>query len=597
MRVLFCLVALFSAGSALAVDLSESFSGTQFPPEQWTVFNNDAGVRSWQRSTAKFRTAPACAAITSESQSLRNDDWLVTRRLFPVPGRNEVSFYARAHNAAKPESIELRVSTGDCSVEEFTHLIGGFTTSSSAYQQRTLSLAAFDSTPVYLAFRHRSLGQRVCYLDDITGPRLVPTDAGINAILSPASYLPPDTNVTPRVVVKNFGGERIGGFTVSLAIIDTATQDTAYAATTVADSLDPQATAEITFTPDWHTQLGGYLVVARAELAGDMEPRNDSLAAYCAVVIGEIHDAALSAIIRPAGIIPAGPIAPCVEVLNLGNVGELFPVIMTVLDGTNPVYSDTIAISLAAGASDTFSFADWTALPGFYTVLAWTELSTDMNPANDTTSGDVEVVASAHDVGVVAILAPTDTVNQGDPVQPQAVVGNYGAANETFDILMQIGNDYFDTITVTLAARTVDTLSFDSWLASVPGEVPVICFTALPGDEVPENDSARATVVVLPGQGQVERPVPAILRDFVMQSVSGNLLRLQFRAPAGERVELRIHDATGRIVMARTVTAGAGPTELIWDRTCRSGARAPTGVYLARLTAGNRHLDRKAVLY
>lgn len=597
MRVLFSFIALVAAGSTLAIDLSESFSGTQFPPEQWTVFNNDAGVRSWQRSTAKFRTAPACAAVNSESQTLRNDDWLVTRRLFPIPGQNEVSFYVRAHNAAKPESIELWVSTGGCAVAEFAHLVGGFTTRSSAYQRRTLSLAAFNSTPVYLAFRHRSLGQRVCYLDDITGPQLVPSDAGINAILSPAAYLPPDTDVTPRVIIKNFGGERLGGFNVSLAIIDTATQDTAYAATAVADSLDPQATAEITFTPDWHTQLGGYLIVARTELAGDMEPRNDSLVSYCTVVVGDIHDAAVSAIIRPAGIIPAGPIAPCVEVRNLGNVSELFPVVLTVLDDVNPVYSDTIDVSLSAGASDTFSLANWTALPGFYTVVAWTELPTDMNPANDTARGDVEVVASARDVGVAAILAPTDTVNQGDSVQPQAVVANYGVANETFDILMQIGNDYFDTIAVTLAPRTVDTLGFDWWLAPVPGEIPVICFTALTGDEVPENDSARTTVVVLPGQGQSERPAPAVLRDFVMQSVSGNLLRLQFRAPAGERVEVRIHDATGRIVMARTVTAGAGLNEITWDRACRSGARAPAGVYLARLNAGSLHLDRKVVLY
>uniref|UniRef100_A0A7C4GBI6 T9SS type A sorting domain-containing protein n=1 Tax=candidate division WOR-3 bacterium TaxID=2052148 RepID=A0A7C4GBI6_UNCW3 len=596
MRIFSCLMTLFAAGYVHGVDLAESFSGPLFPPEQWTRYNNDAGLRQWQRGVIKVNTAPACAAVTSESQTLRNDDWLITRRLFPMPGQNELLFWVRAHNSAKPESLELWVSTAGCAVEDFTHLVGGFTTNATAYQQRSVSLARFDSTPVYFAFRHRSRGQRTLYLDDVTGPQFVPTDVGVSALIAPATYVPPDTSITPRVVVKNFGGERLGGFSVGLAIIDTATGETAYAATAVAETLDPQATLEVGFAPPWRTALGGYLVVARTGLAGDMEPRNDTLAAHCTVVAGEIHDVAAVAVIRPAGLITAGPVTPCVEVQNLGNVTELFPVILTVLDGANPVYLDTVDANLAAGTSDTVLFADWTAMPGVYTVAACTELATDINPANDTAYGQVEVIQSARDVGVAAILAPIDTVTVGDSVLPLARVVNYGSSNEAFDVLMRIGAGYLDTAELTLAAGAEETIDFDWWFALVPGEMPVACYTVLAGDENPENDTAISTVVVLPAPGQSEQPGEVRLGRLRVLPTPGSL-RIQFQAPAGAPVDLRIYDATGRLKLARSLVAGNSKTEITWNRTSDEGGQVPAGVYLLQVSAAGQRLSRKLVLF
>lgn len=75
MRVtMFLIASVLTIGSAQVPNLTESFSGTAFPPEMWTVYNQDAGVRLWTRSGAKYRTAPACAVVTSESRTLRNDD-------------------------------------------------------------------------------------------------------------------------------------------------------------------------------------------------------------------------------------------------------------------------------------------------------------------------------------------------------------------------------------------------------------------------------------------------------------------------------------------------------------------------------------------
>ncbi|MEO0150872.1 MAG: T9SS type A sorting domain-containing protein [candidate division WOR-3 bacterium] len=64
--------------SILGAPLNESFTGTQFPPVGWSVYNVDNGTQTWTRYTTDCRTTPACASVRWESSTLTNNDWLIT---------------------------------------------------------------------------------------------------------------------------------------------------------------------------------------------------------------------------------------------------------------------------------------------------------------------------------------------------------------------------------------------------------------------------------------------------------------------------------------------------------------------------------------
>jgi hypothetical protein len=592
--ILVLVMLVLAAGAAAAVTLDESFGAAVFPPEMWTVHNADAGGRAWLRNMTKIRTAPGCASVTSESRTLRNDDWLVTRRLMPLPGASELEFWCRAHNTAKAESLELWVSTGGPRPEDFAYLLDGFSTSSASYERRTVSLAGFNSQPVYVAFRCRSLGQRTLYLDDVAGIGYVPADVGVAAIVAPRAYEPPDTTLVPAARVRNHGAAAQSGFGVEFAVIEVASGDTVFQGSATVGTIEPQEDVVVAATTGWTTALGEYRVVARTTLAGDMEPRNDEGSRECQVIAGEVHDAAVNVILAPVGVIGPEPVTPRVEVENLGNVAELCPVVFNVRDGGGLVYTDTVLADLPARSVQELEFADWSAAPGLYALEALTLLPGDFNPHNDTQVGAVEVLALAHDVGVLALLAPVDTIAEGDSVIPAAVVANYGDYAETFTTRMLIGGGYSDTVRLTLAAGATDTARFRCWDAVEPGRLAVTAFTMLAGDDDRSNDTAAAEVFVDPIQG-VTAGAGSLFAAGV-RALTGGPVVVRYSAPAGSSVRLAVFAADGRLVASREALAGPGPGEIAWDRTDAEGRRAAAGVYLLRLDTIHGRQSAKVLL-
>ncbi|MFO7637924.1 MAG: choice-of-anchor J domain-containing protein [bacterium] len=578
--VLSVLLALTFAGAEGAM-LQESFDGTAFPPEMWTVHNADAGANTWLRSGSQVRTAPACAAVKSESKTLRSDDWLVTRRVMPLPGANQLEFWCRSLNRPKAESLELWLSTAGPEPDEFSVLLAGYQFNNREYASRTVSLAAFDSVPVYVGFRYRSLGQLRLHLDDISGIGYVPADVGIAGLLVPRAYERPDTTVTPAARVKNYGAAVQSGFGVDFFIISVPGGDTVYRSSATTGAVEPQEEILVSAPAGWHTALGQYRFVARTALAGDMEPRNDERAREFRVVAGEIHDVALNAIIEPSGMIPAGPVVPRVEVENLGTATELFPVLFVVRAGANPVYTDTVLADVPAGQLQEIEFPSWDALPGSYTLQALTLLPGDMNPLNDTQLGQVEVVAMQRDVGLQALLAPLDTVFEGDTVTPVAVVANYGDYDETFTTWLMVGAGYSDTLRLTLAVGEEDTLRFRPWHAAGPGSFAVTAFTTLAGDVDPSNDTARAEVWVEPYTGLAGPTHDALARG--ARTITGGEVVMRYSAPAGSPVVLSVYSPDGRLVAQRETAAGDGPGCIAWNRLDNAGRRVAAGVYLFRL--------------
>jgi hypothetical protein len=101
------------------------------------------------------------------------------------------------------------------------------------------------------------------------------------------------------------------------------------------------------------------------------------------------HDVGATAIIAPVDTVDTGTtVAPKAIVRNFGTSEETFLTRFVIGAG----YTDTMTVTLAAGASDTLTFNDWEANPlGTYAVKCSTELAGDETPANDKARDSVVV--------------------------------------------------------------------------------------------------------------------------------------------------------------------------------------------------------------
>jgi hypothetical protein len=207
-----------------------------------------------------------------------------------------------------------------------------------------------------------------------------------------------------------------------------------------------------------------------------------------------VLDVGVQRIVAPAGTVDSGAtITPNSWVANYGSAAASFPVTMSIGTG----YSDTQTVtSLAPGDSIAVSFSNWTAATrGTHAVRCSTGLASDQNPDNDTLSGTVTVRVT--NVGVTAIVAPTDTVDSGSFVTPQAWVRNFGTTAMSFPVTMLIATGYANTQTVTnLAPDDSIEVSFVGWTASPSGTHAVRCSTGLSADQNADNDTLSGSVTV-----------------------------------------------------------------------------------------------------
>jgi subtilisin family serine protease len=106
------------------------------------------------------------------------------------------------------------------------------------------------------------------------------------------------------------------------------------------------------------------------------------------VQLGELHDVGVRSIVAPPDSVDSGAVVtPRAVVRNYGTFEDAFAVWMNIGAG----YSDSVEVTLAAGAMDTVDFADWAAdSVDTFNVACFTTL-VDENPANDTLASTVVV--------------------------------------------------------------------------------------------------------------------------------------------------------------------------------------------------------------
>ncbi|MEO0077615.1 MAG: hypothetical protein ABIK86_01255, partial [candidate division WOR-3 bacterium] len=311
-------------------------------------------------------------------------------------------------------------------------------------------------------------------------------DVGAIAILAPVDTVDSGALITPRAVIRNFG-DRQDTFPVTFQI-------GAGYSRTVVRVLAPSRTDTVEFD-DWHAgPVGRLTTVCFTSLTRDQNRSNDTIRSHVDVVPPVRHDVAVVAILDPVGSIDSGTqVVPRAVVQNMGDAAEVFPVTFDI----GASYSETVQTELGIGQTDTVEFPLWVAQPvGTVALTCYSNLTADDDRSNDTARSQVEVVACRHDVGVLAILTPPDTVDSGSVHAPSAVIHNFGDRRETFPVSFRIGADYAETVQRTLVPGATDTVRFPDWVARPVGPAAMLCFTGLDNDIDRSNDTAYATVHV-----------------------------------------------------------------------------------------------------
>jgi len=111
-------------------------------------------------------------------------------------------------------------------------------------------------------------------------PQAMPHDVGPQAILQPASCLiTPGVPITPTVRLKNYSN-LYREYSIPAGFIVESLGVQIYSQAVLIDSLNPQETLTVTFTPDWvpgGALWSSYMIKAYTAMTGDLNPNNDTM--------------------------------------------------------------------------------------------------------------------------------------------------------------------------------------------------------------------------------------------------------------------------------------------------------------------------------
>jgi hypothetical protein len=299
------------------------------------------------------------------------------------------------------------------------------------------------------------------------------------------------------------------------------------------------------------------------------------------------RDVATMWIFGPKGIVePESSYVPSVEVWNNGNSAASFPVLMTI--GSD--YADTVQVTgLEPAQAETLEFAPWVVPPRCTAaVRCSTALSNDEYSGNDVFTG---VTWSRYrDAALVAIVAPSDTVDSGRIIYPQVRIRNNGTQSEYVTATFRIPDEgYLRQSRVTVESNGEQSVTFATWVPKQLGAHAVRCSLSLDGDAEPANDTMSGVVVVLPVGIAEGKPTPPQFRlDVPRPSVFARSVAIGYALPKAAELSLVVYDATGKVVRdLQHGAAAVGEYRLTWDGRDGQGRAVPAGAYFCRLDAGD----------
>ncbi|MCL2098670.1 MAG: choice-of-anchor J domain-containing protein, partial [Bacteroidales bacterium] len=260
----------------------EDFNSTTFPPVCWQVYQVSA-AGNWVRSTGTPLHDGAYAYRQDVSGS-NQETWLVTPPItIPSTGVYTLefmsyigmaSYYVGGSSGGNGRS-RVFISTTTDDRAEFTELyfLQGADVSTS-WQNIGVSLSAYNSETIYLAFVYTGGYDHNWRIDDVTVYDISSfVDAEVVAITSPAAGANINLTATESVqaVIKNNGGSDLSGFDIILEVNGGTPIVENYSGTLTSGSSD---TYTFTASADL-SAAGGHTVTVTIDAAGDMVPTND----------------------------------------------------------------------------------------------------------------------------------------------------------------------------------------------------------------------------------------------------------------------------------------------------------------------------------
>ncbi len=237
-----------------------------------------------------------------------------------------------------------------------------------------------------------------------------------------------------------------------------------------------------------------------------------------------------------------------------------------------------------------------------FTLHAFSRLPGDCKPANDQIDWEVVTVAKAgSDVRPKSIDSPANII-AGELYTPKATVENPGANPAgTFWTYCTVNAGlfkaaYIDSILVNnLAPDATRQLIFKDWTTEV-GSSLLTVYTALAGDEHPENDTAILRLTAT-GIAESKEPVPT---TYSLQASRPNpfytTTEIRYSLPVTSRINLAVYDISGKLV--KTLVNGTenlGFHRTVWNGVDASGKRQSSGLYFIRLETKNYTTTQKLI--
>lgn len=310
-------------------------------------------------------------------------------------------------------------------------------------------------------------------------------DVGASQIISPAGNIDSVATIPVRAKVKNYGNTS-ESFSLKFRINGPVN----WGDIASVNNLAPGDSVVVSFN-DWTCGPRGlYVTACSTELSGDVGPGNNKVTGSFNI---HIHDLAVREIRSPGAEVDSGALVPVqVVIANQGTIQE--PARVYVRIGS--YYRDSAQVLINSGAVVEVDLPSWRVnVPrGPVTVFCSTYVYNDINRANDTLSSRTTVVV--HDVGVMAIVAPSGSVDSGSVISPRARIRNYSSVQENFSCRFTISDGYIAQISVSLPAGADSVIAFPAWNANTPGNFVTRCSTMLASDQNPGNNLATGSVQV-----------------------------------------------------------------------------------------------------
>ncbi len=310
-------------------------------------------------------------------------------------------------------------------------------------------------------------------------------DVGVTRIVAPRGEIDSGMVVIPACTVYNYGNTLLTSYTVRMKIGDFYNQ-----AISVSNH-HPEAKIYLTFPANLIWPRGSYLVSCSTELSDDMVLGNDKKTEMVSV---RVKDVGTVAIVAPIGQIDSvANVSPACTVYNFGSESASYTVRLKIGD----FYNSNADIANHPPQTKVYvTFPTWYANHprGSYLVSCSTELRGDMVPVNDNVIDSVKV--RVLDVGCIGIRTPSGVIDSGPPINPEAVVRNFGSETATnFSVRMEIGR-YQDTkMVASLSPGRETTVIFDPWIPQ-RGTFNTKCSTQLTNDLIRTNDRFIGSVRV-----------------------------------------------------------------------------------------------------